>query len=513
MASAESGRGTKRSIDDVQSDEDALERYGKLLWDYMIYHRTVIGLVAFISSSKAGYKNGFFVIGSDPDRTRWWRSSEPIWANYKDIWLATRLHPGETVETIDSRPTEKELSNRMAIFVSKALDKQKKYGSYRLSRSKTNHRSPTNSGAIIVSGPTHKSNHAGKSQASLPTASEHGGFDFFDGLAHAARHNFIQETHRLEAHIKYISAMLEDTRAALSDEKQSHRQDAEDTRKEIMKLTGEAEKKIRDLSAMLDEERKSSKDHLETADAKNKNLLTQLEELKRAHQKNIKVAENEIQQLRAAIDANKNAAYSELKKEKDARRKAAKVSSAAVQKLQAKQRKEQQDHDEEKKSLLKASEEASTKIQSLEAKVQDVSSKVEKERQKRHEAINNALEEAQRRMAKHHNEVMKGIATRHNEDKRSLQKKANDSESELLRLKDDYQKQSQELEKEQSDRRQEEADHKLEMECLVSENKKLKQEKEAHAQLRDEIVKLEETNRALQTTVNRFIAVANDVRP
>ena len=492
MASAESGRGTKRSIDDVQSDEDPLERYGKLLWDYMIYRRTLIGLVAFMSSSDGD--EGFFVIGSDPDRTRWWRSSNSIWQSNSDIWLATRRHPGETVETIDSRPTQKELSNRMAIFISKARDQQKKYG---LSRSKIKHSCPTNvpPGAIIVSGPTNKSHHVAKSQANLPTASEHGGFDFFDGLAHAARQRSIQETHGLKAHIKYLTSMLEDTRAALSDEKQSHRQDVEDTRKEIAKLTEEAKKKIRDLSAKLDEERKTSED------------------LKKAHQKDMNDAESAIQQLRADIDANKNAASSELKREKDARRKAAKESSAAVRKLQAKQRKEQQNHDEEKKSLLKASGEASAKIQSLEAEVQDLSSKVEKERQKRHEAINNAVEEAQRRMAKHHNEVMEEIAMRHNEDKRSLQKKANDSESELLRLKDDYQKQSQELEKEKSDRCQEEADHKLEMECLVSENKKLKQEKEAHAQLRDEVVKLEETNRALQTTVNRFVAVANDVRP
>ena len=490
MASAESGRGTKRSIDDVQSDEDALERYGKLLWDSMVYHKSVDGLVAFISSSEGG--KGFFVIGSDPDGTHWWRSSEKIWTNYTDIWLATRRHPGETVETIDSRPTQKELSNRMAIFISKAKDQQRKH---LLSRSKTNHRSPTNGGAIIVSGPTNKSHHVAKSQANLPTASEHGGFDFFDGLAHAARQRSIQETHGLKAHIKYLSSMLEDTRAALSDEKQSHRQDAEDTRKEIMKLTEEAEKKIRELSATLDEERKTSED------------------LKKAHQKDMKDTESEIQQLRADIDANKNAASSELKREKAARRKAAKESSAAVQKLQAKHRKEQQDHDEEKKSLLKASEEASAKIQSLEAKVQDVSSKVEKERQKRHEAINNAVEEAQRRMAKHHNEVMEEIATRHNGEKCRLQNKAEDLENELLRLRKDYQRQSQELEKEQLDRRQEEADHKLEMHCLESENKKLKQEVKAHAQLRDKIVKLEEKTSTLQATVNRFMAVANDVRP
>ena len=494
MASAESGRGTKRSIDDVQSDEDALERYGKLLWDYMVYHKSVVGLVAFMSSSEGD--KGFFVIGSDPDRTRWWRTSEPIWVRYSDIWLATRRHPGETVETIDSRPTQKELSNRMAIFISKAKDQQRKH---LLSRSKTNHRSPTNGGAIIVSGPTNKSHHVAKSQANLPTASEHGGFDFFDGLAHAARQRSIQETHGLKAHIKYLSSMLEDTRAALSDEKQSHRQDAEDTRKEIMKLTEEAEKKIRELSATLDEERKTSED------------------LKKAHQKDMKDAESEIQQLRADIDASKDAASSELKREKDARRKAAKESSAVVQKLQAKHRKEQQDlslaHGEEKKSLLKASEESTAKIRSFEAKIQDLSLKIEKERQNRHEAINNAVEEAQRRMAEHHNQVLEEIAKRHNKDKQSLEKNAEDSEGELLRLKDDYQKQSQELEKEKSDRRQEEADHKMEMEYLDSENQKLKKEKEANAQLRDEVVKLEETNRALQKTVNRFIAVANDVRP
>ena len=510
MASTESGRGTKRSIDDVHSEEDALERYGKLLWDSMIYHKSVIGIVAFLSSSRGDI--GFFVIGFDPDGTRW-KASEPTWPNYADIWLATRQHPGETVETIAdsqtglSRPTQKELSKRMTIFVRKARDKQEKY---RLSRSKSNHHCPANSGAIVVSDPTHKSHHVARPQASLPTALENGGFDFFDGLAHAARQRSIQETNGLTAHIKYLSTMLDDTRAALSNEKQSHRRDVEDTRKEIAKLTEEAEKNIRDLSAALDEERKSSKDRAETADAK-------LEELKKAHGKDMQGAESEIQQLRADIDANKIAASSELKKEKEARRKAAEESSAVVQKLLLKHRKEQQDlsfaHGEEKKSLLKASEESSAKIQSLEAKVKDLSSKVEKERQNRHEAINNAVEEAQRRMAKHHNEVMEDIVTRHNEEKCSLQNVVKDSETELLRLKDDYQKQSQELEKEKLDRRQDGEAHEAEIECWESENKKLKEDKEAYAQLQVKVTKLERTNYALQTKVDRFMAVANDESP
>ena len=199
----------------------------------------------------------------------------------------------------------------------------------------------------------------------------------------------MQETNRLTAHIKYLSTTLEDTREALSEEKKSHCQDVEDIRKEIEKLTEEAEKKISDLSAAFDEE-------------------------------------------------------------KEARRKAAKESDAVVQKLEAKLSKEQQDHDEEKKSLLKASEKATAKIQSLEVKVKEFSSKFEKERQDRHEAINSAVEESQQRMAKHHNKVMKETATR----------------------------------------------HKTKMQCLESENKKLKQEKEG-----------------LQTTVSRFMAVAKDVQP
>ena len=379
MASTESGRGTKRSIDDVQSDDDALERNGKLLWDIMIKNKLVVGLVTFMSSSE-GDKNGFFVIGSDPDKTLW-KSSKPIWRNYADIWLATRLHPGETVETVDSRPTQKELSNRMAIFIEKARNQQEKH---QISRIKGNHSCPTN-GAIVVSGPTNKNHNVTKSEANLPTSSEHRRFDFFDGLAHAARKFSMQETNRLTAHIKYLSTTLEDTREALSEEKKSHCQDVEDIRKEIEKLTEEAEKKISDLSAAFDEE-------------------------------------------------------------KEARRKAAKESDAVVQKLEAKLSEEQQ----EKKSLLKASEKATAKIQSLEAKVKEFSSKFEKERQDRHEAINSAVEESQQRMAKHHNKVMKETATR----------------------------------------------HKTKMQCLESENKKLKQEKEG-----------------LQTTVSRFMAVAKDVQP
>ena len=176
MASTESGRGTKRSIDDLQSEDDALEHYGKLLWDSMVYHRSVVDLVVFMSSSE-GNKNGFFVIGSDPDNTLW-KSSKPIWRNYADIWLATRLHPGETVETVDSRPTQKELSNRMAIFIGKARDQQEKH---QISRIKGNHSCPTN-GAIVVSGPTNKNHNVTKSEVNLPTASEHRRFDFFMAL-------------------------------------------------------------------------------------------------------------------------------------------------------------------------------------------------------------------------------------------------------------------------------------------------------------------------------------------
>ena len=511
MTSTENKRGTKRSADDL-AEEDDFQRYGKLLWESLVYHKKVTDLVALIPSPQGDGK-GFFIIGFDANGIRR-RTSEPVWPNYRDIWLATRRHPGETVETIDSRPTQKEVSERMEVFISEAVAEQNKCG---LSRNKSGHGRLSNipgGGAIIVSGPSHKSaHHVTKSRTSPPLVPEHERFDFYDGLAHAARQKSIQETYGLRAHIKHISTMLEDARAALIDEKQAHRQDAEDTRKEIAKLTEEAEKNIHGLSAMLDEERKSSKDRAETADTKINDLVAQLEKSRKAHEKDMQDAESEIQQLRADIDANKNAASSELKKEKEARRKAAKESSAVIEKLQKKHKREQQDHDEEKKSLLMASEESTAKIQSLEGKVQALSAKFDKERQDRREAIDNAVEEAQLRMAKHHKEKMKEIATRYNGEKRCLQKKVKDSENELLRLKDDYQKQSQELEKEQSDRRQEEADYKLERQCLESENERLRQEKEAHAQLRDKIVKLEETNRALQTTVNRFIAVANDVRP
>ena len=107
-------------------------------------------------------------------------------------------------------------------------------------------------------------------------------------------------------------------------------------------------------------------------------------------------------------------------------------------------------------------------------------------------------------MVKCHEEQLQGLTSKHDEEKRSLRKATQDAATELNRLKDELQTRGQELEKERKEHRRDEEDHEAEIQCLMSENKKLKQDEESvRAQLEDK-------NRALQKKIDRIMAVAND---
>jgi len=521
MSSADIKRGTKRSIDDLESEEALHDRFGRLLWAGLVFKKLVNGLV----ESKLPESHELFVIGFSSDGTQK-RVDTSTWPSYSDLWRATKKHPGETVETtIDtttglSRPTDNELARRADTFIKKALGEQKKYG---LSRNKPDSyglsRNPPGGDAIIVSKSSRRlhpdMSHPG---ASAATALTNVSFDFFDDLANQARQRCMQETHALRVHTHKLFTKLQDERSALSEERKAHHQTAERTRRETLRLTEETEKEIQDFSSKLDVEKQSRKKDAGDADAKIQRLAQERDDEKQARQKDMEDANNKIQQLKAECNKKIQATESKLDAEKQARRKAAENAGAAVKRFMAKQKKEvlelSSKHGAEKESLRQASEDAGTEIKRLTAKVQDLSSKLGREEQARRRAVTVAADETQRRIAKHHKEVMQGLTSKHNEEKKYLHKAAEDADTELNRLKGEFQKQSQELEKEKRGRHQDEEDHDAEIQCLMSENKKLKQDYESiRTQLEDKIVKLDASNRALQKKVDRFMAVANDHNP
>jgi len=254
MTVTDSERGTKRSIDDsLDSDEDAHWRYGKLLWDSMVYQKKVTGLIK-IKSQKDG-QIMFHITGFDSHGVVR-ISAHPIWSSFADIWLTTLQNPRETVETLPDltnvpQPTKKEMERRMSIFMTKALEEQKKLA---LSMFKP------------YSRPTF-----------VPSSTHHRRRDVFDDLADAARARSIQETY-----------------AATNALKATHCKEMQEVRKEIERLTEEKRKEI-------NEEQKSRKNDAEKAEAKIKGMTQELEGAKREKERLMKEVNTISKAIKLAV--------------------------------------------------------------------------------------------------------------------------------------------------------------------------------------------------------------------
>ncbi len=352
-------RGTKRSIDDLESEE-ALN-FGKLLWTRLDSEITAAGL------SSTWHKR-----------------------NYAELWQTTKQHPGETVETtVDSatglsRPTENELARRAKIFIQKALKEEQTKN--RLSGDKRASYSP-----IAVSKSSQRL-HPGVSSA---LAQRKG--DFFDNLAQAVRQKCEQQTYAFRVHIHQLSAMLRDadtkTHRLVQErdrERQARRNDAVNANNKIQRLKvdynkqvqateSKHKKEVQEISSKHCKEKESIRRASEDAYAEIKRLKVKIQDVssklgreEQAHLRAITVAAEETQQRKCMAERHKK----------------------ELQGLTSK-------HDEEKRSLRKETQDAATELNRLKDELQTRSQELEKERKDRRQ-----LEDKNRALQKKIDRIM-----------------------------------------------------------------------------------------------------------